>query len=69
VIPACVGGRSRMARDPGVLVGSGRGGVAVQTPRHEVARNQALDQPAACAQRCSWPSGPPLISFSVLASL
>jgi hypothetical protein len=28
-------------------------------------QNQALDQTAACVQRCSWSFGPPLISFPV----
>jgi hypothetical protein len=36
------GGRSRMARDPGVLVGSVRCGVAVRTPVHDLVRNNAL---------------------------
>jgi hypothetical protein len=35
-------GRSRMARSPGVLVGSSCCGVAVRTPIHDSDRNHAM---------------------------
>ncbi len=37
--PNLCSGRSRLARNPGLLVGSACCGVAVQTPRHDMARN------------------------------
>jgi len=43
--------RSPVARIPQVAVESDRRGVAVQTPRHDMARNQSLDQTADRIQR------------------
>jgi len=37
--PGLCSGQALLARNPGLLVGASCGGVAVQTPRHDMARN------------------------------